>query len=152
MGMRSLPEEDPLAKDPQFELKKFVGNLNEWRSSGGRGRPIPEPLWLEAGRLAGSYGVGAVSLAAGLNHGKIKLRMTRQHVVGNPKETKQSKELARSRAANFPFVEVPVNVLVPQGKPMVVEMRGSHGGFIRIEQANADDIVMVMQAFLGNCP
>ena len=141
-----------MAKDTQFELKKFVAKLNEWRSSGGRGRPIPEALWLEAGRLAGSCGVGAVSIAAGLNHGKIKLRMTGQHVVGDPRATKQSKSLARSRAASSPFVEVPVNVLVPKGKPIVVEMRGSHGGFIRIEQATADDIVMMMQAFLGKCP
>ena len=146
-----MPEEDPLAKDPQFELKKFVAKLNEWRSSGGRGRPIPEPLWLEAGRLAASCGVGAVSIAAGLNHGKIKLRMTGQHVLGDPKAKKPSKALARSRAGNSPFIEVPVNVLVPKGKPMVVEMRGSHGAFIRIEQANADDIVMVMQAFLEKC-
>ena len=146
-----MPEEDPLAKDPQIQLKKFVAKLNEWRSTGGRGRPIPEPLWLEAGRLAGTCGVAAVSIAAGLNHGKIKLRMTGQHVVGNPKATKQSKAVARSLSANSPFVEVPVSALVPKGKPMVIEMRGSHGGFIRIEQATSDDIVMVMQAFLGKC-
>ena len=107
MGMRSMPEEDPLAKDTQFELKKFVAKLNEWRSSGGRGRPIPEPLWLEAGRLAASCGVGAVSIAAGLNHGKIKLRMTGQHVLGDPKAKKPSRRWHVAARETLPLLKFP---------------------------------------------
>lgn len=146
-----MPEEDPLAKDIQVELKKFVAKLTEWRSSGGRGRPIPESLWLEAGRLARACGVGAVSLAAGLNHGKIKLRMTGRPVVNNLKGAKRPKSLAPIKRAHSPFVEVPLNVSMPIGKAMVVEIRNCHGGFLRIEQGTTVDIVVVMQAFLGKC-
>jgi hypothetical protein len=144
-----VPEEDPLAKTVPTEVKNFVARLNEWRSGSVRGRPIPEALWLEAGRLAGSYGIGFVADAAGLNQGKVKARMAVQDSIRGRFEKPQAKELVRSAGKPSPFVEIPMHATRPSGNPMVVELRNSQGGFIRVEQGSGADILMLMHAFLG---
>ena len=143
------PEEDPLAKTVPSEVKNFVARLGEWRSGSARGRPLPEALWLEAGRLAGSYGIGAVADAAGLHHGKVKAQMAAQDSNRAQVERPPAKALARSTAKPSPFVEIPMHAIRPIGQPMVVELRNSNGGFIRVEQGSSTDIMMLMHAFLG---
>jgi len=143
------PEEDPLAKTVPSEVKNFVARLGEWRSGSARGRPLPEALWLEAGRLAGSYGISAVADAAGLNHGKVKVQMAAQASSRAQAERPPTKVLVRSAAKASPFVEIPMHAIRPIGQPMVVELRNSNGGFIRVEQGSSADIMMLMHAFLG---
>jgi len=144
-----VPEEDPVAKETPTEVKNFVARLNEWRSGSVRGRPIPEALWLEAGRLAGSCGVGTVANCAGLNQGKVKSRMAVQDSIRGRFEKPQANALVRSAGKPSPFVEIPMQATRPSGNPMVVELRNSQGGFIRVEQGSSADIVMLMHAFLG---
>lgn len=138
-----------MAKTVPSEVNNFVARLNEWRSGSVRCRPIPEALWLEAGRLAGSYGVGAVADAAGLNHGKVKAQMAVRHSMCAQVEKAQAKPLARRTGKPSPFVEIQMQAVRPIGQPMVVELRNSQGGFIRIEQGSGADIVMLMHAFFG---
>jgi len=106
-------------------------------------------LWFEAGRLAGSYGVGAVADAAGLNHGKVKAQRAVQDSIRAQVEKPPAKALARSAAKPSPFVEIPMHAVRPILHPMVVELRNSQGGFIRVEQGSSADIMMLMHAFLG---
>lgn len=144
-----MPEEDPLAKEVPFEVKNFVARLNEWRSAGNRGRAIPGALWQEAGRLAGEWGPGMVARAAGLNHVHVKLRMAVQAPIRGRVQKAQAKTLVRSCTNPSPFVEIPMNATRPISNPMVVELRNSQGGFIRVEQGSSADIVTLMHAFLG---
>jgi len=44
-----------LAKEVPFEVKDFVGRIDDCRPADDRCRSIPEGLWKEVGRLAGGW-------------------------------------------------------------------------------------------------
>jgi hypothetical protein len=145
-----VPEEDPLAKEIPTEVKNFAARLNEWRTTGDRGRAIPAAFWQEAGQLAGKWGPGKVARASGLNHIHVKARMAVQVPIRGRAQTTQEEPLDRSSSRkSSPFVEISMNTARPISSPMVVELRNSQGGFLCVEQGSSADIVMLMHAFLG---
>ena len=64
--MRGKEAEAPAA------MRGVYRNLQRWRSKRQGRAPIPEPLWIAAGKLAREHGVNPVSRALGLEFNRLR--------------------------------------------------------------------------------
>jgi hypothetical protein len=157
-------------KSELAELTALCERVRQWRvdSGGGRGKPVPEPVWQEAARVAQLAGVYATAQATRLNSMGLKERL---HAAGlaaapGPSGTKQRTAAVVPRArprrvtaeagrggpgeggtSSGPrFVALAVSP--PSSAPQAtVEGVGRDGERMRLEVSEGLDIVGLMQTF-----
>ena len=67
-------------------LDELAGQIERWRQTRKRRRPMPEPLWQAAASLSKKLSIQQVSKALGLNYGALKKRVYPQdQPVNKPK-------------------------------------------------------------------
>jgi hypothetical protein len=127
-------------------LEKLQRRFAAWRSTGRKGRRIPEELWESATGLAREVGIHRVARTLGLDYISLKRRL----VSSDLSQTKTSPTEAGpgrvSPAAGADFVELAVAPMarIPQ---CVVEFEGVRGKFtLRVGGDNAVDIVALAEA------
>jgi len=116
------------------ELTELRDRLEEWRKSGGRGRRIPEDLWMEAERFARRHGLHVVSRTLRLDYYSLKRRL----VTTLPAERPQSTPA---------FVEVSVGQLV-SASGCTVEIARPDGAHLSIRVPGDVDLAALTTAFL----
>ena len=62
-------------------LESLRRRFTAWRRSGGKGRRIPEPLWLAATELAVELGTHRVAKALGLDYSHVKRRVEQRRAL-----------------------------------------------------------------------
>ena len=127
-------------------LEELQRRFNAWRSTGRKGRRIPEELWASATGLAREFGINRVARTLGLDYVSVKRRL----VSSDPPQAKISPSEAgrggASPVAGAEFVELAVAPMarIPQ---CVVEFEGVRGKFtLRVSGYNATDIVALAEA------
>jgi hypothetical protein len=95
-------------------LEELQRQFSVWRSSGEKGRRIPEELWSSATELARQIGVNRVVRALHLDYTRLKRRVTGKHA---------SKMQASAGPA---FLELAVDTVSPRPE-WVVEFEGRSG-------------------------
>jgi len=139
-----------LANETNVEIEEFIARLNEWRRNRkGGGRSIPRPLLCEAGRLAAAHGIGIVARAAGLNYGRVKACLVLKAESTFASRVVAAETTRPGRAAESPFVEVPISWPPAVAKSMVVEVRSARGDFIRIEGGTTTDVATLVSAIVA---
>ena len=127
-------------------LQELQRRFDAWRSTGRKGRRIPEELWASATGLAREFGVNRVARTLGLDYVSVKRRL----VSSNLSQTKTSPTKAgrggASPVAGAEFVELAVAPMarIPQ---CVLEFEGVRGKFtLRVGGYDAVDIVALAEA------
>ena len=127
-------------------LEELQRRFDAWRSTGRKGRRIPEELWTSAIGLARDYGIARVARTLGLDYVSVKRRCDSSH----PPQAKTSPTEvgihSASPDAGAAFVELAVEPIarLPQ---CVVEFEGVRGKFtLRVGGYNAVDIVALAEA------
>jgi hypothetical protein len=105
--------------------------IERWRRTRLRRRPMPAHLWEEAVRLARQLGVSPVKAALGLNYESLKERVGRS-------------ASASAAAPSMDFVEMSGAQLLATTGP-VVEVVDGQG--VRLAPGSALDVAEVVQAF-----
>jgi hypothetical protein len=127
-------------------LEELQRRFEAWRSTGRKGRRIPEELWKSATGLAQEYGVNCVARTLGLDYVSVKRRLSSSDL---PQAKSSPTEVGINRAslaAGAAFVELAVDPMgrIPQ---CVVEFEGVRGKFtLRLGGHNAVDIVALAEA------
>ena len=112
------------------DLDALVRELDGWRRRhGGRGRRIPEELWLEAAEAARSLGVNVVARELRLRRGHLENRVACLD------------EVATEGGVHAAFVEVPLPAVWPSAAPrdrgdcaaVVMWLEASDGRRLRLE-------------------
>ena len=130
MGQRVSAPVSPVLEELQ---RRFA----TWRSTGRKGRRIPEALWEAATAAARELGVNRVSRAAGLDYTRLKRR-----VLGD-----DAPQAETSPTATGPvFVELPTDSVAELAQ-CVVEFEGARGRFtIRLAGHNPAAVVALAEA------
>lgn len=122
-------------------LESLRRRFTAWRRSGGKGRRIPEPLWLAATELAVKLGTHRVAKALGLDYSHVKRRV----------EQRRALSLTHGEAEPA-FVEL----RMPEvgGKiPCEIEFEGSRGRFtIRLAGMGEAQIVSLAEVLSRPAP
>ena len=131
MDRKVLPPVAPVLEEAQ---RRF----DTWRSTGRKGRRIPEDLWEAAALAARELGANPVSRALGLDYMRLKRRVARSNGV--------SPRAKASPTADRPiFIELPVDVA--RTSECVIEFEGLHGKFtLRLSGHNPVDVVALAEA------
>ncbi len=109
-----------------------------WRSTGRKGRRIPEQLWQAATLAARELGVNPVSRAIGLDYTRLKRRVARSNGVSP--QTKSS-----PTTAGPTFVELAMDSVTRMAE-CVVEFEGVRGKFtLRLAGHDRADIVALAE-------
>jgi hypothetical protein len=119
-------------------LEEAQRRFASWRSTGRKGRRIPEELW-QAATLAGrELGVNPVSRAIGLDYMRLKRRVARSNGVSPQAKT--------SPTADRPtFIELPMDVA--RTPECVVEFEGMRGKFtLRLTGHQPADVAALAEA------
>ena len=110
----------------KVELGRVERQLSRWRAQhGGRGRRLPEPLWMAAAEVASQAGVNETARVLGLDRERLLRRVgvrpggATGTEVGGP-------------AASSAFVEVDAQRVFARGKT-VVRLRRRDGDQLEIE-------------------
>ena len=120
-------------------LEEAQRRFASWRSTGRKGRRIPEELWQAATLAARELGVNPVSRAIGLDYMRLKRRVARSDGV-NP-QTKTS-----PTTTGPTFVELAMDT-VTRIAECVVEFEGGRGKFtMRLAGHNPADVVALAEA------
>ena len=98
-------------------LEELQRQFAVWRSSGDKGRRIPEELWSSATELAREIGVNRIVRALHLDYTRLKRRVTGQAA---------SKTQASPTPTRPTFVELAVDAVGPRPE-WVVEFEGRSG-------------------------
>ena len=119
-------------------LEETRRRFDTWRSTGRKGRRIPEDLWQAATLAAGELGVNPVSRAIGLDYMRLKRRVARSNGVSPQAKT--------SPTADRPtFIELPMDVA--RTPECVIEFEGLRGKFsLRLTGHNPEDVVALAEA------
>jgi len=119
-------------------LEEAQRRFASWRSTGSKGRRIPEELWQAATLAAGELGVNPVSRAIGLDYMRLKRRVARSNGVNPRAKT--------SPTADRPtFIELPMDVA--RTPECVIEFEGLRGKFsLRLTGHNPEDVVALAEA------
>lgn len=122
-------------------VRKLARQLRLWRTSPQRGRCIPEALWGAATKLARTYGVSRISAALKLSYADLQRRA-------------RGAGASRTRRRAQPtFIQLPAASLgVGLDQHGTVEVVHSSGSrlILRLPEAKPDDLLAVVQAFLGH--
>ncbi|MBD3855651.1 MAG: hypothetical protein IFK92_03805 [Acidobacteria bacterium] len=120
-------------------LEEAQRRFASWRSTGRKGRRIPEELWQAATLAAGELGVNPVSRAIGLDYMRLKRRVTGSDGVSP--QTKSSPTTAEPT-----FVELAMDT-VTRIAECVVEFEGARGKFtLRLAGHNPADVAALAEA------
>lgn len=120
-------------------LRAVSRRLERWRARhGGRGRRIPNELWLEAASVASADGVCETARA---------LRLDRDRLGVLVSELATRPDGGEEEAGGF--VELEVGSVL-RGQRCVVQVVSRGGDFFRFEtESDAVDLVALARAFLG---
>ncbi len=120
-------------------LRAVSRRLERWRARhGGRGRRIPNELWLEAASVASADGVSETARA---------LRLDRDRLGVLVSELATRPDGGEEEAGGF--VELEVGSVL-RGQRCVVQVVSRGGDFFRVEtESDAVDLVAFARAFLG---
>lgn len=119
-------------------LEEAQRRFTSWRSTGRKGRRIPEELWQAAILAARELGVNPVSRALGLDYMRLKRRVTRSD--GASPQTKSS-----PTTTGPTFVEFAMDT-VTRIAECVVEFEGARGKFtLRLAGHNPADVVALAE-------
>ena len=120
-------------------LEEAQRRFANWRSTGHKGRRIPEELWQAATLAARELGVNPVSRAIGLDYTRLKCR-----VAGSNRVSPQTKTSPPTIGPTF--VELALDT-VPRTPECVVEFEGVRGKFtLRLAGHNLADVVALAEA------
>ena len=119
-------------------LEEAQRRFASWRSTGRKGRRIPEELWQAATLAARELGVNPVSRAIGLDYMRLKRRVARSNGVGPQTMT--------SPTADRPtFIELPMDV--SRTPECVIEFEGMRGKFtLRLTGHQPADVAALAEA------
>ncbi len=119
-------------------LEEAQRRFASWRSTGRKGRRIPEQLWQAATLAARELGVNPVSRAIGLDYTRLKRRVARSNGVSP--QTKSS-----PTTAGPTFVELAMDSVTRMAE-CVVEFEGVRGKFtLRLAGHDRADIVALAE-------
>ncbi len=127
-------------------LEELRRRFDAWRSTGRKGRRIPEELWAAATGLAQEYGVNRVARTLGLDYVSVKRRLDSSNSPQAKTSPTEAQAGRASPAAGARFIELAVEPMarLPQ---CVVEFEGVRGKFtLRVGGYNAADIVALAEA------
>ena len=127
-------------------LEELQRRFDAWRSTGRKGRRIPEDLWASVTGLAQEYGVNRVARTLGLDYVSVKRRLVSSDYPQAKTASTETGIGRASPAAGADFVELAVAPMarIPQ---CVVEFEGVRGKFtLRVGGYNAVDIVALAEA------
>ncbi len=122
-------------------VRKLAQQLEHWRTSSKRGRCIPEALWGAAAKLAHIYGVSRISTA---------LRLSYHDLQGRARGVSSRKT---RRGSQPTFVQLPaLTMSTGVDQPGPVELIQGSGSrlILRLPDAKAEDLLVLVQAFLGH--
>lgn len=133
-------------KNRARDLEATREALASWRRRhGGRGRPIPESLWLMAADVARVSGVAETARALRLDATRLGRRVEGKAEIA----ARGIEEIEESRR----FVELGGLALGEPRKVAVVELVGREGDRVRVEvpggAGSAVDLVALARAFWG---
>jgi hypothetical protein len=132
-----------LQRTPPSELYSLARDLERWRTSAQRGRRIPEGLWEAAAKLARTYGVSRISAALKLSY------------YGLQRRARGGRAVKTRPSAQPTFVQVAAPVLsAGPDRHRTVEVVQASGCrlILRLPDAKPDDLLPLLQAFLGQRP
>jgi hypothetical protein len=125
------------------EVYQVARGLEVWRTSAERGRRIPEGLWAKAARLARTYGVSRVAAALRLSYYDLPRRARRRHGAKTPPPAPPT------------FIQLPGPTggahWDHRGTVEVVHASGARL-ILRLPAARPEDLLPLVQAFLGHRP
>lgn len=155
-----------MTKTMSRELSALCSQVAQWREhdGGGRGKRIPEALWLQAKSVARVDGVYRTSRATRLNYDRLQARLyeaPRMRVRPGPEANEKSKDSqpvvrgrtrvhGESEAGNrksTQFVSLQVTPTAAHSHALTIELYSRGGERMRIESAGAVDLTSVVQAF-----
>lgn len=125
------------------QLGSVQKRLARWRAEhGGRGRPIPEALWVAAAAVATAEGVEATARALDVDRARLWRRVNRSA----PSAVGAAKASMRSAAS---FVEVDAERVFSRGQ-MLVRLTNREGEQLEIAlEGGTADVTAVARAFWG---
>jgi hypothetical protein len=125
------------------ELCRVEKQLSRWRDRhGGRGRAIPEELWMAAADVAAIAGVNETARVLGVDRARLLRR-----VGARPSGAPGVAAKARTTVASSAFVEVDARGVFGRGKT-VVRLTGRDREQLEIEvEGSAMDVAAVARAF-----
>ncbi len=127
-------------------LEELQRRFDAWRSTGRKGRRIPEELWASATGLAREFGINRVARTLGLDYVSVKRRLVSSDLSQAKTSPTEVGISSVSPAASAAFVELAVEPVarIPQ---CVVEYEGGRGKFtLRLGGYDAVDIVALAEA------
>lgn len=140
-----------MAKALSRELAALCTLLSQWRhdGGGGRGKPVPESLWLQAATIARVDGVDATARATRLNRTRLRARMDEADRVLPSVASASCPPPQRVGAAQTTALTQFVSLQMPaKGNHAIsIELYASGGERMRIESVSAVDLGSVVQAF-----
>ncbi len=120
-------------------LEEAQRRFASWRSTGHKGRRIPEELWQVATLAAKELGVNPVSRAIGLDYMRLKRR-----VAGSDGVSPQTRSSPTTTEPTF--VEIAMDTVTRMAE-CVVEFEGARGKFtLRLAGHNPADVVALAEA------
>jgi hypothetical protein len=119
-------------------LEEAQRRFASWRSTGHKGRRIPEELWQTATLAARELGINPVSRAIGLDYMRLKRR-----VAGSDGVSPQTKSSPTTTEPTF--VELAMDTVTRMAE-CVVEFEGARGKFtLRLAGHNPADVVALAE-------
>jgi hypothetical protein len=158
-----------MAKRESNDLSQLCEQLKSWRQGGGggRGKRLPQTLWLRAVEVARVHGAERTAQATRLrserlrqqmqhggDHGRVvavknesltqrRVRGAKSRHSAAPQDTVGAVRVEQSAGANFVAVELPS--LTGSGV-LVIVVEGRDGQRMRVETTSAVDLVDLVQA------
>lgn len=129
------------------DVQAVLDRIEHWRRTRKKRRPMPEPLWRDAARLARKHGVYAISKALRVNHQSLKDR------AGKRKPGRGSDEGAAG-SAGFVEVAIPAAADFEAGsRSVVVELSDESGArlTIRLPATLEVDVAGLTSAWWSRC-
>ncbi len=131
--------ETQLQPPPLADLRQ---RIESWRSTRTKRGPMPRDLWEEAARLARERGIYAISSVLNLNYECLK-----GWVQDSPKKPRRAEP--RKAAAKQTFVQLaPMPGISPSSPAVEVEIPGGPKMTIRLSSVNAQEVAVLLDAFL----
>ena len=130
----------------KVELGRVERQLSRWRAQhGGRGRRLPEPLWMAAAEVASQAGVNETARVLGLDRERLLRRVGVRPGGASGVAVPTGTEVG-GPAASSAFVEVDAQRVFARGKT-VVRLRRRDGDQLEIEvEGSAMDAAAVARA------
>ena len=124
------------------QLGKIQRKLSSWREQhGGRGRPIPDELWVAVAEVAAVEGVGTTARALGVDRERLARRVEERSATLLAAPSRQT------ALASAGFVEVDAGSVFARGRT-VVRLTSRDGEQLEISvEGGAVDVAAVARAF-----